>query len=241
MENSRKRIKIRIIKNEKDLKKNTAKPTYINYNYSGKGLIVIHEKEEQLTLNKPIYVVNTVLELSKLALYAFHYDFMKNEVNIFTLSYTDTDSFICESIGENVYELMYKHKELFDLSNQPKDSKYFCNDNKKVPGEMKDEYAGISIYEYIGIKPKMYSIRNVYNYENSVYKGHSFDIRYDQFKDTHSNKKVIKRNMRGIKSKKHEIYTYENNKTSLSCYDDKIYILDDGINTLPYGHTDIPK
>ena len=199
------------------------------------------KKKEQLTLNKPIYVINTVLELSKLALYAFHYDFMKNEVNIFTLLYTDTDSFICEIIGENFYELMYKHKELFDLSNQPKDSKYFCNDNKKVPGKMKDEHAGIPIYEYIGIKPKMYSIRNVYNYENSVYKGHSFDIRYDQFKDTHSNKKVIKHNMRGIKSNKHEIYTYESNKTSLSCYDDKIYILDDGINTLPYGHTDIPK
>ena len=71
-----------------------------------------------------------------------------------------------------------------------------------------------------------------------MYKGH---IKYDQFKDTHSNKKVIKLNMRGIKSKKHEIYTYESNKTSLSFYDDKRYILDDGINKLPYGHKDIPK
>ena len=92
---------------------------------------------------------------------------------------------------------------------------------KKVPGKMKDEYAGRPIYEYIGIKPKMYSVRNVYNYEKSVYKGHSSDIKYDQFKDTHSNKRVIKHNTRGIKSKKHEIYTYESNKTSLSCYDDK--------------------
>ena len=241
MENMRKRIKIRITKTQEDFLNYASRPTYISHNIFGKRLVAINEKKEQLTLNKPIYVGNTVLELSKLAMYKFHYDFMKNEVNIFTLLYTDTDSFICEIIGENFYELMYKHKELFDLSNQPKDSKYFCNDNKKVPGKMKDEYAGIPIYEYIGIKPKMYSIRNVYNYENSVYKGHSFDIRYDQFKDTHSNKKVIKHNMRGIKSNKHEIYTYESNKTSLSCYDDKIYILDDGINTLPYGHTDIPK
>ena len=64
-----------------------------------------------------------------------------------------------------------------------------------------------------------------------MYKGHSSDIKYDQFKDTHFNKKVIKHNTRAIKSKKHEIYTYESNKTSLSCYDDKRYILDDGINT----------
>ena len=83
---------------------------------------------------------------------------MKSEVDIFTLLYADTDSFIYETIGEDFYEIMHKNKELFDLSNQPKDSKYICNDNKKVPGKMKDEYAGILIYEDIGIKPKMYSI-----------------------------------------------------------------------------------
>ena len=53
----------------------------------------------------------------------------------------------------------------------------------------------------------MYLIRNVYKYEKSVYKEHSSDVKYDQFKEIHSNKKVIKHNMRGIKSKKHEIYT----------------------------------
>ena len=165
-------------------------------------------KKEQLTLNKPIYVGNTVLELSKLAMYKFHYDFMINEVNIFTLLYTDTGNSIYEIIGEDFYEIMHKHKELFDLSNQPKDSKYFCNDNKKVPGKMKDQYAGIPIYEYIEIKSKMYSIRNVYNHEKSVYKGHNSDIKYDEFKDTHSNEKVIRHNMRGIKSKHHKTYIY---------------------------------
>ena len=47
--------------------------------------------------------------------------------------------------------------------------------------------------------------------------------------------------MREIKSKKHELVTYESNKRSLSDFDDKRYILSDGINTLPYGHKDIPK
>ena len=166
---------------------------------------------------------------------------MKSEVDVFTLLYIDTDSFIYEITGEYFYEIMYKHKELFDLSNQPKDSKYFCNDNKKVPGKMKEEYAGIPIYEYIGLKSEMYSIRNVYNHEKSVYKGHNSDIKYDEFKDTHSNKKVIRHDMRGIKSKNHNITTYEKNKISLSAFDDKRYILDDGINTLPYGHKDISK
>ena len=58
---------------------------------------------------------------------------------------------------------------------------------------------------------------------------------------THSNKKALRHKMRGIKSKKHEIVTYESDKRSLFDLDDKRYILDNGINTLPYGHKDIPK
>ena len=77
--------------------------------------------------------------------------------------------------------------------------------------------------------------------KKSAYKGHNSDIKYDEFKDTHSNKKVITHDMRGIKSKNHNITTYEKNKISLSAFDDNQYILDDGINTLPYGHNDIPK
>ena len=93
-ENMRKRIKAKIIKNEKNLKKHTARSGYINYGYYRKRLIVMHEKKEQLTLNKSIYVGNTVLELSKLTMNEFHYDFVKSEVDIFTLLYTDTESFI---------------------------------------------------------------------------------------------------------------------------------------------------
>ena len=87
----------------------------------------------------------------------------------------------------------------------------------------------------------MYSIRNIHNHEKSVYKGHNSDIKYGDFKYTHSNKKVTRHNMRGIRSKNHKIYTYKSNEIYLSAFDDKRYILDDGINTLPYGHKDIPK
>ena len=55
------------------------------------------------------------------------------------------------------------------------------------------------------------------------------------------NEKVIRHIMKGIKSFNHKTYTQEINKTSLSCFDDKRYIKDDGINTLAYGHKDIPK
>ena len=87
----------------------------------------------------------------------------------------------------------------------------------------------------------MYSIRDVNKNKKSIYKGHNSHIKYDKFIDTHSNKKVIRHNMNGIKSINHILVTYESNKISLYAFDDKRYILDDGINTLPYGHKDIPK
>ena len=106
---------------------------------------------------------------------------------------------------------------------------------------MKDEYGETATYEHIGLKSKMYSIRDIRNHEKSEYKGHNSDIKFDEYKDTHSNEKVIRHDMRGIKSRDYIITTYEKNKISLSAFDDKWYIYDDGINTLPYGHKDIPK
>ena len=83
---------------------------------------------------------------------------------------------------------MNKHKEFFDLSNFPKNSKYFCNDNKKLPGKMKDEYGGIPIYEFIGLKSKMYSIRSKNN-EKNILKGHNTYISNDEYHDVLQNKK----------------------------------------------------
>ena len=100
-------------------------------------LVVIHGKRELWTLNKPIYVGCTVLELSKLAMYKFRYGFMKDNVNIFELLYSDTDGFIFEIIGKNFEGIMYRNKEFFDLTNFPKDSKYYCDDNKKYQGKWK--------------------------------------------------------------------------------------------------------
>ena len=100
----------------------------------GKNLVVIHDKKELLTLNKPIYVGNTVLELSKLAMYQFYYDEVKKKCKNPILLFTDTDS-LCIETEEDFHEIMYEFKKLFDLSNFPKDSKYFCNVNKKVPGK----------------------------------------------------------------------------------------------------------
>ena len=73
--------------------------------------------------------------------------------------FTDTDSLAYEIRSENVYEKFYKSKDLFDFSNYSKDSRFYDDTNKKVIGKMKDEYGGVIIDEFVGLKSKMYSIK----------------------------------------------------------------------------------
>ena len=77
-----------------------------------------------------------MLDLIKLAMYKFYYDFVKKKCKNPKLLFTDTAG-LCFETEENFYEIMLEHKELFDLCSFPKDSKYFRNDNKKVPAKKK--------------------------------------------------------------------------------------------------------
>ena len=155
------------------------------------------------------------------------------------LLFTDTDSLCYEIYGKKAHKKMYKYKELFDLSNLPLSSEYYYSDNKNVLGKMKDEYGGKSILNFVGLKSKIYSILDGSGNEKSTKKGHNTFIEFQEFHDTPFQKKILRHQMRGIKSKNHNLGTYKTNKISLSCFDDKQYILKNGINTLAYGHKDI--
>ena len=104
---------------------------------------------------------------------------------------------------------------------------------------MKDEYGGKSILKFVGLKSKMYSILDESSNKKSTNKGHNAFIEFQEFHDTLFQKKILRHTMRGIKSKNHNLDTYETNKTYLSCFDDKRYILKNRINTLAYEHKDI--
>ena len=116
MENIRKRVKIRIVKNDKDFIKYTSKPTCVSWNICDIILAAIREKKISLILNKPMYVGFTVLEISKWEMYNFHYNFMIKKFNTKLLC-TDTDSLCYEIHEKNKYKKIYKYKELFDLRN----------------------------------------------------------------------------------------------------------------------------
>ena len=230
MENLRTRINIRFVNNKKDFLKYTSRPTYVTHKLFNKNFAANDEIKQVLILNKPIYVGFTVLDLSRWLMYDFHYNFIKKNFSAILL-FTDADSLTDEIKSENVYKQFYKWKDLFDFNNYSKDSTLYDDTNKKVIGKMKDEYGGGIIDQFIGLKSKIYSISKINDSESSTTIGVNIVTEFNEFKDVLFNKKVIRHKMKRIQAKKHKIGTCEIDKISLSCFDDKKYVLDDGVNT----------
>ena len=103
---------------------------------------------------------------------------------------------------------------------------------------MKGKFGGVIVIEFVGLKSKMHSMKKIDDKECNTAKGVSIVTEFDKLKDVLFNEKVIRHKMKRIQSKKHKLGTYEIDKISLSCFDDKRYVLDDGIRTLAYFHKD---
>ena len=233
MEKLRKRISVKLINNCKDYVTCVNKPNFISQKIFSKNYVAIHQVKPVLILNKPIYVGFSILDLSKLMMYKFHYEYIKNEFDA-KLLFTDTDSLVYEIKKEYVYEDFYGDKNLFDFSDYSLNSKFFDQTDKKAIGKMKYEFRGKKISEFVGLKPKMYSLISVDDKEVTKAKGVNKKIRHKEFVDVLFNKKVIRHNMKRIQGKLHKIGTYNVCKIPLSCFDDKRYVLNDSVNTLTY-------
>ena len=112
-----------------------------------------------------------ILELSKVLMYRFHYDYIKDEYgNKSKVLLTDTDSLMYEIKTEDVYEDFSSNKEMFDFTNYPTKSKYYDDSNNLVIAKMKDETGGVAVEEFVGLEPKMCSFL-VDNSEHKKAKG----------------------------------------------------------------------
>ena len=207
---------------KKTYQKIVNKPNFISQKIFDKNFIAVHCAKKILTLNKPIYVGFCILELSKLLMYKFHYNYVLKTFNNAKLLFTDTDSLVYEIKNGNVYEQSFKDKHSFDFSGYPRNSVCFDDSNKKVLGKMKDELSGDKIDEFVGLKSKMYSLITFSGKEIHKAKGINKNLRHNEYFDVLSGKKVVRHEMKRIQSNLH-----------------KRYILDDGINTLAYFHKDI--
>ena len=166
-----KKNNVRLVNNAEDFLKYTSKPIYITHKIFGKDYAAIHEVKPVLILDQPIYVGFTVLDMSKWKMDGFHYNFIKKNFNA-ELLIIDADNLVYEIKSENVSEEFFKWKDLFDLSNHSKDSNFFNETNKKVIGNMKDEFGGVIVSEFVALKSKMYSIKKIDGKEyNTVKRG----------------------------------------------------------------------
>ena len=133
-------------------------------------------------------------------------DLLKSTFTLICCLLTQT-VLLLQSKSKDVYEEFFEHKHSFDLSSYPEDSKFFDETNKKVIGKMKDESEGKVIDEFVGLKSKMYSMKNIDGKETNTAKGVNFATEFNEFKDTLFNKKVLKHKMRRIQSNKHKTRT----------------------------------
>ena len=236
MENLRNRIHVKLVNNEKDYLKCTSKPSYMLHKIFDNTLVMIHKSTLELKLNKPVYIEMCTLELSKVLMYEFHYDYIKIKYdNKSKLLFTDTDSLMYEVKTEDVYEDFSSDKAMFDFSYYSTKSKYYDNSNKLVVGKMKDETGGVAIEERVGLKPKMYSFlvdKSEHKKAKVVNKNVVATKSHNEYKDVLLNQKCMRNTTNRIQSKDHRIGTYEMNKTLLSCFDDKVYVRNNGYDGL---------
>ena len=102
-----------------------------------------------------------ILELGEVLMYELHYDYIKNRYgNKSKLLFTDTGNLIYEIKTEDVYEDFSSNKEMLDFGNYSTKSKYYDDSNKLVIAKMKDETRGVTIEQFVGLKPKMYFVLN---------------------------------------------------------------------------------
>jgi hypothetical protein len=246
MENLRKRVNVRLVRasEEDKLRRLIASPAFTRANIFDDDLVGIQLHKSRLVLNRPVYVGMSILDLSKNLMYDFYYNQLRKQYgDRCKLLYTDTDSLLLEIETEDVYRDIAQHADLYDTSDYPQEHPLHSTANKKVLGKMKDECAGRPIAEYVGLRPKMYSIleasgnniKKAKGVRKNVVKKH---IRHEQYREALFGKKTFRHGMDVLRSEKHHIYGQHLNKVSLSPFDSKRWIAENGVDTHAYGHKD---
>ena len=245
MENIRNRVNVKLVNTGEQFKKLTAKPNYESRKIFNENLVSVHMKKTSLTMNKPVYLGMSILDLSKIVMFDFHYKYIKPKYGSKAkLLFTDTDSFLYEIQTEDFYkDISGDVKDRFDTSDYPEGhpSGIPTGVNKKVLGMFKDEAAGKIIKEFVGLRAKLYSYKMDEGKENKRCKGIKKavvekSIRHEDYKTCLETGKEQLRRQNIIRSYEHTLYTEEVNKIALSATDDKRYLLNDSFDTLAWGH-----
>ena len=243
IENIRKRQNIHLIDDRKKALRLSSRPNFDRYTIFDKNLIAIHMLKTEVYFNKPVYVGQAILDLSKTLMFNFHYTYMKKKYgNKAELLFTDTNSLMYQIKTKDFYlDICPDVREKFDTSDYPliHPSGIITGVNKKVIGMFKDEVAGKQITHFVGLRPKLYSFKIEEDREVRKCKGVKKNVvkkklDFDNYVKCLFTGEKEMRSMKIIRSEKHDIYSKEVNKIALSNEDDKREVLKDNIHTLAF-------
>jgi hypothetical protein len=243
IQDNRKHLNIKLALNEKQASKWLVKPNFEQFNIINNDKALIKMRKSTVKLDRPIYVGFTILEQSKAHMYRLHYNVFKNHYeNNIKLIYCDTDSLLYEIKTEDYYsDLKNKFNHIMDFSNYDTQHKLYNDEYKKMIGYLKDEYGGQIVTEFVGLKAKLYSIMYGDNKNKTTAKGLQKAvlkkyINHENYKNVLTTNNCLSTTMHRIQSKDQVLETVKLSKLIFTPMDDKRYIEDNGIDTLPFGH-----
>ena len=240
IETIRKRQNVVLVDNKKMANKLSSKPNFERVTIFDENLIACHMKKTEVYFNKPIFVGQAILDLSKTLMFDFHYNYIKNKYgDKAELLFTDTDSLMYLIQTDDFYHDINKDvKKKFDTSDYPENhpSGIKASVNKRVIGKFKDESAGKQITHFVGLRPRLYTFKVEEKGETRKAKGVKKNVikkslSFDDYKKCLFSEEVMK-GMNIIRRQNHDIFSMTVKKVALSANDDKRLICENKINTL---------
>ena len=249
MENIRKHRNIGLVTTEEKYLRTVMKPNFKSGVLFGENLMGCEMGKIKVVMNKPVYLGQAILDLSKIVMYEFHYDYMvpKYGLEKLKLCYMDTDSLVYDFKTEDFYEDIANDVEArFDTSGYSKTDfrPLPIGLNKKVIGLMKDELGGKIMTEFVALRPMLYSYKKLDGSEDKKCKGIKKcvvkkTLTFEDYKTCLFSDSTEYRSQLMFRSAKHEVHTIEVNKVALNRDDDKTISRKDGISTFASGHKDL--
>lgn len=217
-----------------------ARPNFKTFKVIVDDLITVELKKTEIKFRKPIYLGMTILDIAKLQIYKFHYEFAKQKFGKVSLLYSDTDSLIYQIETCDAYRVMRENATQFDTSAFPNDNPFqIIPQNKRCLGLMKDECAGNPMTEYVGLASKLYAFRTQNLSEVTKAKGvrtsDSNSLRLDTYLNVLNTVSQLYNKQFRIVSKAHEVFLVEQLKRSLAVSDDKREWSHDLLTSVPWG------
>ena len=254
MENIRKHRNFKLVTSEAQYLKTVMKPNFKSGVRFDENLMGCEMGRIKVVMNKPVYLGQAILDLSKIVMYEFHYDYMtqKYSSNRLQLCYLDTDSLVYRIQTEDFYEdisedVPARFDTIGDIPDRSPEGDRAQRRplpiglNKKIIGLTKEELGGIIMTEFIALRPKLYSYKVLNGAESKKCKGIKKcvvkkTLTFEDYKSCLFNSDTFYRSQLMFRSMKHEIFTIEVNKVALNRDDDKRISKKDGISTLARGH-----